>query len=240
VALYRISPLGCVGVLILGGVYGALYGMPAVYGTAAGMTLTQIPIFVAMITIGALIFQYPIGWLSDRRDRRRMIMAVSILGGLAAVVGMALGSFFPGLLAVAFVVGGLSNPLYGLLIAYTNDFLESDDMAAASGGLIFLNGVGAIVGPIVTGWALGQVGPAGFWLVIAVLMIASGVYAAWRMMRRPILPSSDETVRFAPIPPSATPVAVEVVQELYSGAQETLGEKAGGGDTGATRHKSAT
>jgi MFS family permease len=240
VALYRISPLGCVGVLILGGVYGALYGMPAVYGTAAGMTLTQIPIFVAMITIGALIFQYPIGWLSDRRDRRRVIMAVSVLGGLAALVGMALGSFFPGLLAVAFIVGGLSNPLYGLLIAYTNDFLESDDMAAASGGLIFLNGVGAIVGPIVTGWALGQVGPAGFWLVIAVLMLASGVYAAWRMMRRPILPSSDETVRFAPIPPSVTPVAVEVVQELYSGAQEPLGEKAGGGDTGATRQESAT
>jgi hypothetical protein len=71
-------------------------------------------------------------------------------------------------------------------------------------------------------------------------MLASGVYAAWRMMRRPILPSSDETVRFAPIPPSVTPVAVEVVQELYSGAQEPLGEKAGGGDTGATRQESAT
>lgn len=240
VALYRISPLGCVGVLILGGVYGALYGMPAVYGTAAGMTLTQIPIFVAMITIGALVFQYPIGWLSDRRDRRRMIMAVSILGGLAALVGMALGSFFPGLLAAAFIVGGLSNPLYGLIIAYTNDFLEGDDMAAASGGLIFLNGVGAIVGPIVTGWALGQVGPAGFWLVIAVLMLASGAYAGWRMLRRPVLPSSDETVRFAPIPPSATPVAVEAVQEVYSGPQETLGERADDGDTDATRHQGAT
>jgi MFS family permease len=239
VALYRISPLGCVGVLILGGVYGGLYGMPAVYGSAAGMTLTQIPIFVAAIMTGALVFQYPLGWLSDRMDRRRLIMAVSILGGLSAMAGAALGAFFPALLVVAFLVGGLSNPLYGLLIAYTNDFLEGDDMAAASGGLIFLNGMGAIAGPIVTGWALGQVGPAGFWMFIGVLMLASGAYAGWRMLRRPVVPTPDETSRFAPIGPTATPVALEVAQELYAEAQEALGEIATEKDTGAARSEGA-
>ena len=56
----------------------------------------------------------------------------------------------------------MSNPLYSLLIAYTNDFLEPDDMASASGGLLFLNGLGAISGPLFTGYLMTEIGPTGF------------------------------------------------------------------------------
>jgi MFS family permease len=235
VSLYRASPLGCVGVFILGGVYGALYGMSAVYGDAAGMTPTQIPIFVASVMIGAMLFQYPIGWISDRMDRRRLVMIVSIIGGLSAAAGIAAGEIFSALLIVGFLVGGMSNPLYALLIAYTNDYLESDDMASASGGLIFLNGVGAIAGPVVTGWMLGQVGPSGFWLFISVLMLASGAYAAWRMFRRPARPTPEETASYAPVLPSATAVAVEAAQGIYAGNLEDLGETVTDTDTIETR-----
>ncbi len=76
-------------------------------------------------------------------------------------MGLLFGGIFPVLLVAAFLVGGMSNPLYSLLIAYTNDYLEPEDMAAASGGLLFVNGVGAIVGPVITGWLMGAVGPAG-------------------------------------------------------------------------------
>ena len=58
----------------------------------------------------------------------------------------------------------MSNPLYSLLMAHTNDYLEREDMAAASGGLIFINGLGAIAGPLITGWIMGQIGPGGFYL----------------------------------------------------------------------------
>ncbi len=240
VALYRISPLGCVGILILGGVYGALYGMAAVYGSAAGMTPTEIPVFVASIMIGALLFQYPIGWISDRIDRRRLIMAVSIAGGLAGAAGFLVGNVFGALLIVGFLVGGLSNPLYALLIAYTNDMLDSDDMAAASGGLIFLNGVGAIAGPLITGWALGRVGPGGFWLFISTLMLAAGLYAGWRMLRRPASVSPDETVPYAPVLPSTTAVAIGAASEIYAGNLEELGETVTQSDTIETAREGAT
>ena len=53
------------------------------------------------------------------------------------------------------LMGGTANPLYALLIAYANDYIAREDMAAASGGFLFINGVGAIIGPIALGWLMG-------------------------------------------------------------------------------------
>lgn len=109
----------------------------------------------------------------------------------------------------------MSNPLYSLLVAYTNDFLDPHDMAAASAGLIFINGVGAIGGPILTGWIMAQIGPDGFFLFIAVLFGAMAAYAAWRMTRRPS-PATEHTGAFTPLSPTASALAIEAVMEARS------------------------
>ncbi len=212
--IMRISPLGCVGMFILGGIFSAQFGMSAVYGASVGMSLTNLSIFVATFYVGALVLQYPLGWISDRMDRRGLILIVAFLGGIGSVLGFLLGGEFHFLLAAAFIIGGLSNPLYSLLIAYTNDYLDHDDMAAASGGLVFINGLGAIMGPVITGWLMedGVFGPAGFFLFIAVLMFAMAAYAAYRATQRASIPV-DETSAFAAISPTASPVAVEIAQE---------------------------
>ncbi|MEO1153675.1 MAG: MFS transporter, partial [Pseudomonadota bacterium] len=123
-ALYQISPLGCVGVFLLGGVFSAQFGMAAVYGTEAGLSVGQISAFISAIYMGGLLLQYPIGWMSDRMDRRILIMFVSLGGGVAAAAGALFDEFFVVLMGVSFLVGGLSNPLYALLLAYTNDYLD--------------------------------------------------------------------------------------------------------------------
>uniref|UniRef100_UPI0035C844E0 MFS transporter n=1 Tax=Yoonia sp. TaxID=2212373 RepID=UPI0035C844E0 len=150
--LLRISPLGVIGMFLLGGVFSAQFGMAPVYGSEAGLSIGQISIFVAAFYVGAMVIQYPLGWISDRMDRRLLIMITAALGGAGAVLAMVGGGSFIVLIIAAFLVGGMSNPLYSLLIAYTNDFLDYDDMAAASGGMVFINGLGAISGPIITGW----------------------------------------------------------------------------------------
>lgn len=218
-ALYNVSPLGCVGMFLLGGIFSAQFGMAAVYGIQSGLSVGQISTFVATIYIGALVFQYPIGWMSDRMDRRFLILVVAILGGAAAMAGVFLAGSYTSLLAVAFVVGGVSNPLYSLLIAYTNDFLEHDDMAAASGGLIFINGLGAIAGPVITGWLMGVIGPGGFWLFMSVLMLVMSLYAAYRMTQRPATPVEDATA-YVGVSPAASVVAVEAAQEWAIEAAE--------------------
>lgn len=209
--LFGVSPLSCIGIFILGGAFSAQFGMAAVYGAEAGLSLTQISLFVATFYIGATLSQYPLGWISDRMDRRQLIMVVSAAGGVGAIVGIAVSTQV-GLLVAAFLVGGMSNPLYSLLISYANDFLELEDMAAASGGLLFLNGLGAISGPLATGWLMTIMGPVGFWVYIGALLFLMALYALYRMTQRPA-PHVTDSNSYAPVMMSATPVALEAAQE---------------------------
>ena len=211
--LYEVSPLGVVGMFLLGGVFSAQFGMAAVYGGKAGLSIAQISLFVSAFYVGALIMQYPLGYISDRMDRRFLILLTAALGGVASIVTVIWGEDIIILLAAAFVIGGTSNPLYSLFLAYTNDFLEHEDMAAASGGMVFVSGLGAISGPIVTGWLMTTVGPGAFFGLIGALMIAIAVYAAFRMTQR-ASPSVDDTAGFQAIMPSSSPVFVEVAQEI--------------------------
>ncbi|WP_026756824.1 MFS transporter [Sediminimonas qiaohouensis] len=212
--LFINSPLAAVGMMILGGVFAAQFGMASVYGAAAGLSVGQISTFIAMIFTGSLVLQYPIGWLSDRMDRRVLICGVSVVGAGVGLAGFLSGSAYPVLLIIAFVFGGMTNPLYSLFIAYANDFLEIEDMPAASGGLVFIYGLGAITGPIVTGQLMSWVGPKGFWLFVMLLFFAIAAYALWRMTRRASVPV-DETGAYVGVSPTASPVAVSAAQDWY-------------------------
>jgi MFS family permease len=113
------------------------------------------------------------------------------------------------------MIGGLVNPLYALLLAYTNDYLQPEDMAGASGGLLFINGVGAILGPLVLGFAMAQVGPRGYFATISLFLFALTAYAAWRATRRAAMSAAD-TSSYAPVFATATPVVLEAAQEVYA------------------------
>ena len=223
--LFVISPLGCVGLFVLGGVFSAQFGMAAVFGTEAGLSVGQISAFVTAIYVGGLLLQYPIGWISDRMDRRVLILIVTAVAGAAAVLPVVMPGRFEVLLVTGFIIGGMTNPLYALLIAYVNDHLELDDMAAASAGLIFINGIGAIAGPVVTGWVMGVIGPEGFFVYMGLLLVGLLVYGLWRSTRRSA-PSVEDTADFVAISPSASAVAVDMVQEIYIEAAEEADEMA--------------
>ena len=206
--IMKVSPLGCVGMFLLGGVFAAQFSMAAIYGAEANLTIAEISTFVSTFYIGALLLQYPIGWLSDRMDRRVLIFVAAIVCGTGAAIGMLLGGIFAMLLISGLLIGGMAYPLYSLLMAYTNDLLEPEDMAAASGGMVFINGLGAVAGPLVNGWMISVFGPPGYFAFIAILALAMAGYAAYRMTQR-AAPSTDETGTYAAVPRSASPLPVE-------------------------------
>jgi MFS family permease len=207
------SPLGCVGMFLLGGVFSVQFGMASVFGAEISLSLAEISAFAAAFYIGAMLVQYPVGWMSDRMDRRQLIMGLSVLGTGGALLAIIAGSNFIALLLSAFLIGGMSNPLYSLLIAHTNDYLDFDDMASASGGLLFINGVGAISGPLIVGWVMQSYGPFGYFLIIALLLGTLALYAAYRTTRR-AAPSVEDANSYTPVLPTASPVALELAQEF--------------------------
>ncbi|CTQ51064.1 MFS transporter [Jannaschia donghaensis] len=220
--LYRTSPLGFVGVFLLGAVFSALFGMAGVFGAAAKLTTGQIALFVSAIYLGGLVLQYPIGWASDRYDRRMMVLIGAVVAAFACVLGAAGLGGISGLYLSAAIIGGMANPLYAILLAYTNDYLESEDMAAASARLLFVNGVGAVGGPLVTGWLMSVIGPAGFFVFLGVLMTALAGYAGWRMTRR-AAPQGDDDYQgsyTAMSPMTTTAVTMDSMIESWEDAAD--------------------
>jgi len=215
--LFSGTPLGAIGIFLLGSIYATQSGMSAVFGSEIDMTANEIALFVAMLFGGALVLQYPIGWLSDRLDRRKVILGTAVMGAVASALGWVAGStlitvggggsLWP-IMAAAFLAGGMTTPLYALLLAYTNDFLSAEDMPAASGGLVFTFGLGAILGPLLTGWAMQGLGPNAFWLVIGATFVTMALYAAYRMTQR-ATPPAQETEAYLGVLPTASAVAVE-------------------------------
>jgi MFS family permease len=214
--LIKTSPLACFGILLLGGIYAVLYAMSPVYATERGLTIAQTSYFITGIFLGALLFQYPIGWLSDNFDRRYLIIGVTALAAMAALFGLYFGDNFTALMIAAVSLGGLSNPLYSLLVAYANDYLEQDQMAAAAGGLLFINGCGAMTGPIIVGSAMTHLGVEWFFIILVILLSAICLYGTYRISQRayevgdeasPYLPISARTTTYA------TEFAIEAMEE---------------------------
>jgi len=208
--LIKTSPLGCAGMFLLGGVFAAQFGMSAIFGSKIGLSLGQISIFVSFFYIGAMLLQIPIGWLSDHMDRRRLIMICAFIGAIGCVLPWTFAGNFYMLLVSALLIGGMSNPLYSLLIAHTNDFLEYEDMAAASSGLLFINGLGAIAGPIVLGKMMDLMGAYGYFVILIALFVILGLYAIYRMTRRA---AATDTTSYTAVMPTGSPVALELAQE---------------------------
>jgi len=211
--LYNTSPVAVVGTFLLGAIFSALFGMSSVFGTEKGLSVREITLFVAMIYIGGMLCQYPIGWFSDRMGRRLLIIYLTIFGGVVMVIAPFLSDNLYLLMLIAFILGGVSNPLYSLYLAYMNDYLEAEDMASASGGLIFISGCGAIGGPFLVGWMMTTYGADSFFIYLAVLLGLSAVWALFRAMVREA-PNVEDTGSYAHVSPGTSVVAVELAAEV--------------------------
>ncbi len=193
VALYRASPLGVIGSLGTGMANGAIFAMGAVFAGLAGLEVSEIAIFMSMLVFGGMAFQWPIGRLSDKLDRRRVLAGVTFAAALFSFAGpLFAGGPVVGLYAMAFLLGGMSFPMYSLCLAHTNDYMTPKQMVAASGSLMLVNGTGAIFGPLVVSLLMGRTGADGFFTFVGAIHAAIGVFAIYRMTRRPSVPLEDQ------------------------------------------------
>ncbi|MFP4251843.1 MAG: MFS transporter [Guyparkeria sp.] len=181
--LFRLAPTGVIGAAMSGVITGTIYGMAAVYANRVGLPDTQVATFVAAIIVGGGLLQWPIGRLSDGRDRRYVLIVISAIGGAFSVL-LALQHWFPGwgLFALALAFGGFSFSLYAISVAQTNDRLSSDQVLEGTRGLLMVNGAGSAVGPVISGLAMGWFGAVGFPLFVLAALLTMIALVFWRIL----------------------------------------------------------
>lgn len=211
--LFQISPLAVIGLAINGITVSMVFGMGAVYGRSIGMTNTEVGYFMTAPVIGTLLLQYPVGRLSDRFDRRLIILVVAIVGTITVGVASSFNmSQFYMLLLCMLVFGGCLFPMYSLCIAHANDFLTPSQMVAVASGLVMVNGAGAVLGSPLAALSLEYLGTNSFFPMIAVTQLAIAVIVLIRMTRRAAVPAAAQGP-FVAIPEVSSAVAATLNPE---------------------------
>ncbi len=184
--IWKAAPLGIVEALGTGVANGALLGMGAVYASQVGLS-TGRTLFVGGAAIGSVALQWPIGHMSDLVGRRRAIPLVTMLAAAAGAIASGLPPDGPEILFVMFLFGGLSFSMYSLSLSHVIDVLPEGQAVRASVAVVFITGIGAILGPLSASLAMTAVGAKGFFWVMAFVHAAIGIYALIRILRTPVI-----------------------------------------------------
>ena len=222
--LVQVSPLAVIGMAFIGIIVSMVFGMGAVYGRAIGLNNTEVGYFMASITLGTLVLQYPIGRLSDKFDRRAVILGAAIIAGFAISVASFFGpNRFILLLIMMLIFGGLIFSLYSLFIAHANDYLPPSQMVAMSSGLLMVNGAGAVIGSPLAATVIEIVGFKAFMPTISIVLFMISASVIYRMSARSAVPTEAQGT-FVAIPDTSTGVAVNLSPEVeWVMDQEELG-----------------
>jgi MFS family permease len=185
--LFAISPIGVVAAIGSGLLNGALLSLGHVFGQGVGFSEVGIATFMAATILGGAVFQWPVGHLSDRRDRRWVLFWVCVACAIVAGAGFYLArEYEAALIALGVVYGGLAFTIYGLSVAHVNDLIDPSQVLEVTGG------------PILGGSMMDWLGPESlmlyFCLVLALLALGIWRFAGSTVQSLAVLPHKSDYV----------------------------------------------
>lgn len=206
---WQISPVGITGMFAVGGLSMMIAGFAPIHATAKGFTQQEVATLMFAMPLGTLLFQIPFGWISDRTDRRYVLIAASLL---VAIAGVAAARFDAATLAVVLLIyiiwSGASESIYSLSSAHANDRASKDDLVALSSSMLFAWSVSGFVIPALGTALTAAYGTQSFIYVAIVIAIAYAIFVLWRVMTTRAVPAA-ETGSFAPMTAQA-PLPVDL------------------------------
>lgn len=196
-ALYRIAPLGVVGVFCCGLVNSSINGLGSVYATNLGLNQAQISTFMAVIIMSGLLLQWPMGRISDRIGRGPLLTLIPAIVALTAFAQLFIDGFSLMLVGIG-VFGAFVFTLYSLAAATANDRVKSHQRVQVAGALLITYGAGAICGPIIASQFMAQFGPQGLFLWFMLVNLVLSTFAL--MTRKQRVGSPDKRKPFVLVP----------------------------------------
>ena len=187
--LWRIAPAAVAGCASAGLLNSAVGGLLPVWGSGLAMQAGLIVTLLSAMQLGSLVLQWPLGWLSDRIDRRQVILvcagAVIALSAAIALLGAASHWLLIGLFMLW---GAFSMSVYGVCVAHAADHARQDQMVGVSSGGLFAWASGTAIGPILAGPLMQLLGPSGLFVYATAVGIGLAAFTGWRMTRRGPVP----------------------------------------------------
>ena len=227
--LYKISPLGTFSMFCVGFIHPAIFTMGAVYGALMNFSVLEISLYLFLITLSGAIFQWPIGYLSDRFDRRIILIVTALLGSVLTVLCFFSVSISPDFINLSSdwktifqhvanhrmlfyifisLYAGMSLPLFSLNLAYVNDFLPKEKFVSAGAGMQIIFGLSAMTAPFICSFFMKSFGPNGIFIFLFIFQTLIGLFGFYRMTRRSTEENPDNT--FTPMPRNITPLGMEL------------------------------
>lgn len=190
--LIRLSPAGVIGIFMVGLSNGAFWALGPVYAIGVGMSVTATALFMSVAVIGGAIAQWPLGRLSDRMDRRHVMIGIAVASMIAGGGLVILGHFSTeGRMALAFLFGAATLPAYAIAAAQTFDHAAPGDYVEVSAGLLLMNGAGSAFGPLLASGVIASTGPGGLFLYNAAVQAALALFVISRMRVRDAPPMEE-------------------------------------------------
>jgi MFS family permease len=205
--VYQTTPLAVVGCICLGMTNSPMNNLIAIYGVEIGLEISGAVMLSAALQLGALGMQWPMGWASDKRDRRK----VMIFGMLMMALFSAIIAFMPSMPLWVYVIlvgilGGFAMSIYPIILAHAGDYTSSKQMVPLCATLMLAFAVGMAIGPITGSFAMDMLGPAGLFIHTILFCLVFVIFALYRMGKRTSVPV-DKHVAFVNMPASSTAIS---------------------------------
>ena len=213
--LYEVSPLGMVGSVFYGTVQSALFSLLAVYAISMNFSIFEISVVTFLLAISGAVAQWPIGKLSDKFDRRTVIIFSTFGASFFAICAIyASGTmYFPvyGTNKIWFFIcivlfAFCSLPMFAIIFAHTNDFIPKEKFVAAGASLQFAFGLGAIGGPFLCSIFMNIFGSNGYFVFLIIFHSLIGIFGVYRMRIRETEDNPDS--QFTAMPQTITPAGM--------------------------------
>jgi MFS family permease len=189
--LFKLSPAGTIGCLVIGIANGAFWSLAPLFTAGVSSDPSLAAWFMSSTVVGGAIAQWPLGYLSDRIGRRRTLLLSTISCAIVAgfILTFADQLDFVGINVLGGAWGFFAFPMYAVAVAHANDYAEADDYVMVSSGLLLMFGIGAIVGPFLASGVMELTGTSGLYLMTMLAHASLAVYVLLRIFRRSSAPT---------------------------------------------------
>lgn len=184
--LFQLAPVTFVSIFQAGITNVNIFVLTPIYGTQIGLTAETTVGLVTTVSIAGMLAQTPVGWLSDRYDRRLLLLVLGVLSLTLCVTIAWVGNSSPLLLFVLFFIyGATALTIYPVAIAFANSQLPSRHMVAASGTLLSLYSIGNVATPGIAAGLMASIAPQAMFLLLGGGAVLVTVAACYNLLRQP-------------------------------------------------------